>query len=115
MKPPPETEVWPAGSAVLILMVTAFVYANTRKLTSVGQSCNNDAAASPGWDQEAGLDDGDDGQTLCLCYHMSCNTREKDAVTKYINNEESKVSVFLMSSKPKVQLRVMEMWILPIL
>lgn len=46
-------------------------------LTSVGQSGDNDSAAPSGCDQEAGLNDGDDGQALGLRDHMSCNTHTK--------------------------------------
>jgi len=44
-------------------------------LTSVGQSGDDDAAASSGGDHEAGLDDGDDGQPLGLGDDMSCNAQ----------------------------------------
>ena len=47
-----------------------------RGLTSVGQSGDDDATASPGRDHEAGLDDRDDGQTLRLRNHMSYNTQK---------------------------------------
>lgn len=43
-------------------------------LTSVSQSGDDDAASSSSGDHEAGLDDRDDGQTLGLRDHMSCNT-----------------------------------------
>lgn len=46
-------------------------------LTSVGQSGDDDAAASSGCDHEAGLDDGYDGETFRLRYHMSYNTDTK--------------------------------------
>lgn len=45
-------------------------------LTSVGHAGDDDAAASSGCDHETGLDDRDDGQTLRLRYHMSCNTHK---------------------------------------
>lgn len=61
-------------------------------LTSVGQPGDNDAAASSGCDHEAGLDDGDDGQTLRLRYHMSCNTHTKMTASR---NTLKEIQIFL--------------------
>lgn len=62
-------------------------------LTSVGQAGDDDAAASSGCDHEAGLDDGDDGQTLRLRYHMSCSTQNTQVHSYYSLQETTSVTV----------------------
>lgn len=44
-------------------------------LTSVGQSSDHHTAAPPGCDEEAGLNNWDDGQALGFGNHMSCITQ----------------------------------------